>query len=80
MHPLIEEVCRVGGVQNCQPQFFRRVQFRLRNEIQPLLDQRDALLETNAVLEVENAELKAQLAEKKGRPRSVRPEDVAVGA
>jgi hypothetical protein len=81
-HPLIDEFCRVGGVQNCRPQFFRHCQRIFRDEVQPQLEQREQLLDANARLEVENAELKAQLAEvqKRGRPRSVCPEDVAVGA
>lgn len=43
MHPLIEEICRTPGVDAVQPTCFRRWQRQLRDEIQPLLDDREAL-------------------------------------
>jgi len=49
-HPLIEQVCRVPGVAQCQPHFFNRLQRELRDVIQPLLDERDRLIEENAAL------------------------------
>lgn len=52
-HPLIDEFCRAHELQ---PTFFRRCQREFRSEVQPLLDQREVLI-------VENADLKAQLAE-----------------
>lgn len=55
MHPLIEEFQRVSSVQQLQPTYFRRVQRELRDVIQPLLDERDALIARVAVLEQELA-------------------------
>jgi hypothetical protein len=42
---LIEEFCRVAGVHNCQPQFFNRMQRELRDQVQPLLNERETLLD-----------------------------------
>jgi hypothetical protein len=56
-HPLIEAFCRQSG--QLQPEFYRRCQRVFRDEVQPMLDERDRLLE-------ENAALKAQL-EKQNR-------------
>jgi hypothetical protein len=47
-HPLIDEFCRVAGVGNCQSHFFNRCQREFRDQIQPLLDERERLLEENA--------------------------------
>src|SRR4029077_12940826 len=65
-HPVIDEFCRVPGVSACQPHFFNRVQRELRDTIQPLLDERERLLE-------EVASLREQLAKKK------KPEAVTAG-
>jgi hypothetical protein len=54
-HPLLEQFCRINGVHNCQSHFFNRVQRELQSEIQPMLDERDALL-------VKVADLEAKLA------------------
>jgi hypothetical protein len=56
-HPLIEAFCRQSG--QLQPEFYRRCQRVFRDEVQPMLDERDRLIE-------ENATLKAQL-EKQNR-------------
>lgn len=53
MHPIIEEFCRIPGLEACQPSFFRRVQRELREQVQPLLDERDALAARVADLESE---------------------------
>jgi hypothetical protein len=62
MHPVLEEFCRVHSLQSLRPDYFRRVQRLLRDEVQPLLDQREQLIDANATLEVENADLKQKLA------------------
>jgi hypothetical protein len=59
-HPLLEQFCRIPGIDACRPDFFRRMQRELRDDIQPMLDQREALL-------AENAELKAQLEKATGK-------------
>ena len=59
-HPLLDEFCRVSGVNNCQPHFFNRMQRELRDQIQPLLNEREQLLEENAALKVENEKLRAK--------------------
>lgn len=56
-HPLIDEFCRAGYLR---PGFLRKFQREFREQIEPLLNERERLL-------VENAELKAQLEAK--RPR-----------
>jgi hypothetical protein len=53
-HPLIDEFCRVAGVQNCQPHFFNRCQRVFRDEIQPAWD-------AIAIREREIANLRAQV-------------------
>jgi regulator of replication initiation timing len=50
-HPLIDEFCRA---HDFRPDFLRRCQRVFRDEINPLLEEREQLL-------VENAHLKAQL-------------------
>lgn len=64
-HPLIEQFCRIPGVANCQAHFFNRVQRELRDEIQPLLDERDRLLVENAQLKTDNDKLR-----KKSKPEA----------
>lgn len=76
-HPVIDELSRVRGVGSLQNHVFNRIQRVLRDEVQPMLDERETLL-------AENADLKAQLeylqsrvdgapVEKRGpgRPRKV---------
>jgi regulator of replication initiation timing len=58
-HPLVEAFCRQGGT--LQPEFYRRCQRVFREEVQPMLDERDRLLEENARLKDEIATLRAQL-------------------
>jgi ElaB/YqjD/DUF883 family membrane-anchored ribosome-binding protein len=61
VHPLIEAFCRIPGRDACQPTFFNQMQRRLRDEIQPLLDERDRLLAANETLTYEVNRLKASL-------------------
>lgn len=65
-HPLIEEFCRAHELH---PTFLRRCQRVFRDEIQPLIDEREALL-------VENAELKAKLEELQAKATRKRAEGV----
>jgi hypothetical protein len=53
MHYLIEEFNRIAGVSECRPDVFRRIQRQLISEVQPLLDERDALLQRVVQLEAE---------------------------
>lgn len=53
MHPTLEQFCRIQGVSACQPEFFRRTQRELRDTVQPLLDEREHLIEENARLREE---------------------------
>lgn len=53
MHPTIGEFCRVSGLDACRPEFFRRVQRELRDQVQPLLDDRDRLIERVRELEAQ---------------------------
>lgn len=59
-HPLIDDFCRVQGVGNCQAHFFNRCQRVFRDEVQPQLDERERLLEENAMLKAEIAKLTAK--------------------
>jgi hypothetical protein len=43
-HPIIEEFCRIHSPERMQTIFFRRMQRVLRDEVQPMLDERDRLL------------------------------------
>jgi hypothetical protein len=61
-HPLIEEFCRQGG--QLRPEFYRRCQRVFRDEVQPMLDERDRLLEENARLKDELTIAKSQAARK----------------
>lgn len=67
MHPLLEEICRIPGIGACQPTSFNRYQRLLRDEVAPLLDERDSLLAEVAALREENAALKAKAAKKPER-------------
>lgn len=49
-HPVIEEIGRVFTVDRVQTHAFRRWQRILSTEIQPMLDERERLLEENAAL------------------------------
>lgn len=55
--PQLEQFCRIGSVAECRHDVFRRLQRYVRDEIQPKLDERDALL-------VRVAELEAKLSRK----------------
>ncbi len=61
-HPIITEFCRVFSLAQLQNVPFRRMQRVLRDEVQPMLDERDALLVENAALRAENETLKARKA------------------
>lgn len=54
-HPLLDEFIRIPGIGSCQPHFFNRCQRVMRDEIQPLLDERDRLLVENETLRVDLA-------------------------
>jgi hypothetical protein len=43
MHAIIEEICRVRAGETVRPEVLRRWQAALRNDVQPLLDERDTL-------------------------------------
>ena len=62
MHPLLEEFCRASEFQ---PHFLRRAQRELREVVQPLLDEREALLAEYTAKNARIAELEAQIAELK---------------
>lgn len=47
MHPTIEEICRAR--LPIRPEVFRRWQRELRERIQPLLDERDQVLDQKAL-------------------------------
>jgi regulator of replication initiation timing len=53
-HPVIEEFTRIFSLDRLQVTSFRRMQRILRDEVQPMLDERERLL-------VENADLRQQL-------------------
>jgi len=65
-HPLLDEFCRA---REFRADFLRRCQREFRDTIQPLLDERDALL-------TENATLKAQLEAVPAR-RAAKPTEAA---
>lgn len=60
-HPLIDEFCRVRGVASCQPNFFNRCQMVFKNEVQPMLEERERLIAERDRLVGENLSLKAKL-------------------
>jgi hypothetical protein len=49
-HPVIEEINRVYHTSNIRDIAFRRWQRLLRDEVQPMLDEREKLIEENAAL------------------------------
>jgi hypothetical protein len=64
---MFEEFCRAGSLQ---PHILRRIQRRVRDEIQPMLDEREALIEENAKLREQIAALMRDPAKRgPGRPR-----------
>ena len=62
--PQLDAFCRIGGPEQCRSDVFRRHQRYLRDEIQPKLDERDALIEENAALTSKVAELETALGKK----------------
>ena len=62
VHPVIDEISRCYSLSNVQSTSFRQWQRILRDEVAPLLDERERLL-------VENAELREALdkASKRGK-------------
>lgn len=64
-YPLIDEFCRAHELR---PEFFRRCQREFRNEVQPMLDQREQLLVENAALKAQVAELTAKADRKRQVP------------
>jgi hypothetical protein len=59
-HPLVEAFCRQGGT--LQPEFYRRCQRVFREEVQPMLDERDRLIEENAALKAQVEKLTTRKA------------------
>jgi hypothetical protein len=49
-YPLIDEFCRIGSLDSCQPSFFRRCQREFSQIVQPMLDERERLITENADL------------------------------
>jgi predicted nucleic acid-binding Zn-ribbon protein len=49
-HPVIEEINRCYHLNNVRDIAFRRWQRLLRDEVQPMLDEREKLIEENAAL------------------------------
>jgi hypothetical protein len=70
VHPVIEDLCRVHSVQALRQDFFRRCQRLLRDDIQPLLDEREKLILENHTLVEANTMLLRQLDEKRGRKKT----------
>jgi regulator of replication initiation timing len=62
VHPVFEEFCRA---RELRPEVLHRIQRVVRTDIQPLLDERETLIEENAKLRERVAELEA----KAGRQR-----------
>lgn len=60
-HPTIDEFCRIGMLSQMQPINFRKFQRVFRDEVQPQLEERSALLLENAALKLEVERLRAQL-------------------
>lgn len=67
-HAIIDEFCRVYSLSSLQNVHFRRMQRVMRDEIQPLLDDHDRLVQENAALKAEIETLKTQ-KRGPGRPR-----------
>lgn len=57
MHPVFEEFCRA---RDLRPEVLHRMQRVVRTEIQPLLDERETLIEENARLRERVAALEAE--------------------
>jgi len=66
MHGLLDEFCRAGELR---PGKLHQFQREFRDQIQPLLDERERLLE-------ENAALRAQLEAQPAKPRAGKPVEV----
>ena len=43
-HPVIDEFCRIYSLERMRTQSFRRYQRVFRDEVQPMLDERERLL------------------------------------
>lgn len=85
MDPMLEQFCRVHSPENLRFDWFRQFQSYLSSVIHPKLVNIEALELENEKLREELASLRQQQPEpvvkrKRGRPRKVQPEDVAVGA
>lgn len=64
MHPVLEEFCRIPGLSACQPHSFNKFQRLLRSDVQPLLDEREKLLEENHKLHEQIRALEAKAGRK----------------
>jgi hypothetical protein len=62
-HPIIEEFCRIHTPDRMQTVFFRRMQRVLRDEIAPMLDERERLLVEVDELGSKNTGLQVALRE-----------------
>lgn len=56
-HPVIDEINRCYSLASVRDTSFRRWQRILRDEVQPLLDERDRLIDENAALREANLKL-----------------------
>jgi len=64
-HPLIEQFCRASQLH---PDFLRRCQRVFRAEVQPLLEDRERLLEENASLRADVERLTVDAPRRKREP------------
>ena len=58
-HPIIDELCRVHGPDDMRFEFFQRCKRILRDEVNPMLDERERLLEENMALKADLEKLTA---------------------
>ena len=77
-HPAIDEFSRIYSMAQFQPQTFRRLQRVFRDDVQALLNEREALLVENAALKAQIAQVEAAAVDQPdpirrgpGRPRKV---------
>lgn len=58
-HPLLDDFCRQKGLE-LRPEYYRRCQRVFRDEVTPMLEERDRLLEENAALTAQIEKLTAR--------------------
>lgn len=66
MHPLLEQFCRAAEFR---PEFLRRCQREFREQLAPLLDERDRVLAENIELKARIDALETELAQAQGKVR-----------